>query len=113
MNNQEIVINLDNGRNAVIRGVMKNRERLELNKLLASNSNITQEDLQKNGGNINIDVSSALELGEKIVKMLLISYCGNTENPFEALMDSEYGDDYAKISEAVQEVFRGESLPKE
>lgn len=113
MNHQEIIIDLSGGRTAVIRGVMRNRERLELNKLLASSSNITQEDLQKNDGNINIDVSSALEFSEKIIKTLLISYCDSTEDPFEALMDSEYGDDYTKISEAVQEVFRGESLPKE
>lgn len=114
MSNREVRIDLADGRYAVIRGFIKNRDRSAYNRAVFGDQKVSTGELNENNGDISLEIGGMVGATDHLIKMLLLDYCGNMEDPFEALMDSEFGDDYEMISARVQAVFSGDkSRPKE
>ena len=114
MSNREIRIDLADGRWAVVRGFIKNRDRSAYNQAVFGSQKVSMSELEAGDGEISLEMGGMVGASDHLIKRLLLDYCGNTENPFEALMDSEFGDDYEIIGKRVQEVFAGDkNRPKE
>jgi len=108
MSNREKRIELADGRYAVVRAFIKNRDRSAYNSLVFGGQKIPMKDLESGNGEISLEMSGMIGASDHLIKMLLLDYCGNTQEPFEVLMDSEFGDDYEIIGREVQEVFAGD-----
>lgn len=108
MSNQEKRIELANGRYAVVRAFIKNRDCSTYNSLVFGGQKIPMKDLESGNGEISLEMSGMIGANDHLIKMLLIDYCGDTNAPFDALMDSEFRDDYEIISKEVQEIFAGD-----
>lgn len=108
MSNQEKRIELANGRYAVVRAFIKNRDRDIYNSLVFGGREIHAEGLESSDGGIKLKIGDILNANNRLIEMLLLDYCGDTNAPFEALMDSEFGDDYEIIGKEVQEIFAGD-----
>ena len=110
MSNREVTIELNDGRSAVIRGFIRNRDRSMYRRLMLEGQTMSTKEMEASNG----DLSRVMGASDKLIEKLLLEYCGSREQPFEALMDSEFGDDYETISNKVMEVFgRERELPKE
>ncbi len=111
---REIQVKLDGGRTATIRGFLRVRDSNKIQRALLGNQEFSEEQLEKdNLEKITVSGSGLLDSMEMSVKLLLLEYCGNTDRPFEALMDSEFSEDYEKIQNAAQKVAnKGKDLPK-
>ena len=66
------------------------------------------KDLESGDGEISLEMSGMIGASDHLIRMLLMDYCGDTNAPFDALMDSEFGDDYEILGEEVQEIFSGD-----
>lgn len=114
MSNREIRIDLADGRYAVMRGFIKNRDRSAYNRAIFGDQKVSAGEIDAQNGDISLEVGSMIGANDSLIKILLLDYCGNASDPFEALMDSEFGDDYEEIGRRVQSVFSGDkSRPKE
>lgn len=114
MSNRELFIELKDGRNAVIRGFIRNRDRSMYRRLMLEGQTMSTKEMEASDGEVDVDLSRVMGASDKLIEKLLLEYCGSREQPFEALMDSEFGDDYEAISNKVMEVFgRERELPKE
>lgn len=114
MSNRELFIELKDGRSAVIRGFIRNRDRSMYRRLMLEGQTMSTKEMEASGGDVDVDLGNVMDASDKLIEKLLLEYCGNREQPFEALMDSEFGDDYETISNKVMEVFgKDKELPKE
>ena len=83
-------------------------------RLMLEGQIMSTKEMEASDGEVDVDLSRVMGASDKLIEKLLLEYCGNREQPFEALMDSEYGDDYETISNKFMEVFGKErELPKE
>lgn len=111
---EEVRVELKNGRYAILRGYIKNRDRSKYRQMIFAGKTIGRKDFQDTNGEISLSMDAIVGSADTLIEMLLLDYCGETKTPFESLMDSVHGDDYDQISEAVQEIFSGDTeLPKE
>ena len=101
---RELKIDLADGRYAVIRNFLKNRDRSKIRKAAFANKNYSAGELQQ-GMEIEVSGEALIGMQEVQIETLLMDYNGERETPFEALMDSEFEDDFNKITEAVGAVF--------
>lgn len=104
------IIELGEGRKAVIRSFVKNKDRRRIQRAMLSGKEYTQEELERmddGKGEIKMTISreSLVGVTEVQVECLLIEYNENRFNPFEELMESDNEDDYDRIEKAVVEVF--------
>ncbi len=100
---RSIKIDLADGRYAVVRNFLKNRDRSRIRRAMFAGKEYVAKDLRE-GFELTISGQALTDLVDSQIEIFLVDYCGNTENPFDALMDSEFEEDYEKISQAVQEV---------
>ena len=114
MSNREIFIERKDGRSGVIRGLIRNRDRSMYRRIMLEGQTRPTKEMEASGGDVDVDLGNVMGASDKLIEKLLLEYCGNREQPFEALMDSEFGDDYETISNKVMEVFgKDKELPKE
>jgi hypothetical protein len=91
---------------AVIRGFVKNKDRKAIRRASLIGTEIDPKDIGEDDKvNIKLKAENMGGVVDEQVKRLLISYEGNTEDPYEALLESEYEEDMTAVEEAVQKVF--------
>lgn len=91
---------------AIIRGFVKNKDRKAIRRASLMGTEIDPKDIDENDKiNIKLKAENMGDVTDEQVKRLLISYEGITENPFDALLESEYEDDMNAVEAAVQKVF--------
>ena len=44
--------------------------------------------MEASGGDVDVDLDNIMGASDKLIEKLLLEYCGNREQPFEALMDT-------------------------
>lgn len=111
---EEVRVELKNGRYAVLRGYIKNRDRSKYRQMIFAGKTMRQKDFQNNNDEISLSMDAIVGSVDTIIELLLLDYCGETKIPFDSLMDSVHGDDYDQISEVAQKIFSGNTeLPKE
>lgn len=106
-------IDLADGRYAVVRNFLKNRDRSRIRRAVLSGKEYTSKEFKK-GFEMTVSGAALADLTDSQIEIFLVDYNGNTEDPFDALMDSEFEEDYIKISNAVQNIVQkaGENLDK-
>lgn len=87
---------------AVIRSFVKNKDRKNVQRALMAGKEMGQND---NPEEITIPAENLTDMVEAQVRALLISVDGNTDDPYEVLMESEFEEDLTAVEEAVQKVF--------
>ena len=110
MAQENTTIELGEGRKAVIRSFVKNKDRRRIQRAMLSGKEYTQEELERmdnDKGEIKMTISreSLVGVTEVQVECLLIEYNENRFDPFEELMESDNEDDYDRIEKAVVAVF--------
>ncbi len=112
MSNREVKIELDGGRTATVRGYVNSRMYKVYKRMLLGGRDLKPHELE-DMENMTFNTDDVLDAMEYTAKALLIEYCGNTKEPFEALMDSEYPKDTDIIEQKTQEIFgKVEEVPK-
>lgn len=101
---REIKIDLADGRYAVIRNFLKNRDRARIQRAAFIGKEFKMDDLNQEN-EISLSGEALIAIQEAQMEILLMDYNGERENPFEALMDSEFEEDYSKIMAETGKVF--------
>ena len=102
-------IELENGRDAVIRNFLRVRDRNKYQKALLSRQKITSENVRGVEIKFELEGDQMVEAQELATEILLVDYDGTTEGAFDKLMDSEFAEDFEVISKACSEVFERNS----
>ena len=110
MAQENIIVQLDKERTAVIRSFIKNKDRRKIQRAMLAGKEYTQEELEAmdNGkGELKMTISreSLVGVGEVQIECLLLEYNGNSFDPFTELMDSDNENDYDLIEAAVGKIF--------
>ncbi len=90
------------GVDAVIRSFVKNKDRKAVQRALMAGKEMGQNDDPEN---ITIPASNLTNMVEAQVRALLIAVDGDTNDPYNILMESEHEEDLAAVEEAVQKIF--------
>jgi hypothetical protein len=90
---------------AIIRGFVKNKDRKAVRRASLADTEIDPSEMKGEEVTIKLKAANMAGVTDTQVQCLLISYEGNTENPFEAMMDSEFEEDMEAVEAAVQKLF--------
>lgn len=92
---------------AHIRSFVKNKERKAVQRALVSNSEFDPNTIEDKGEEVsfNIKAVDAVSNIDIKTKFLLLDYNGNSENPYEEMMESEFEEDMDAVETAVARVF--------
>ncbi len=102
------------GGEAVIRSYIKNKDRKAISRMVFAGKEFKQSELveaSKKGEDIELTIPG-VNLGSvtnEQTRRLLISYDGNTKEPYEEMMESEYKEDMDVVENVVRAVFRDHS----
>lgn len=102
---REIKVELNDGRYAVVRNFVRNRDARKVQKVVLAGKEFSSKDAEKFDGEFSVAVSNMLDYQDACVECLLLDYNAERETPFEALMDSEYLEDLDKLREVCGGVF--------
>lgn len=97
------IIKLPSGGEAIIRGFVTIRDRQKVNAIIFGDKEADEQDVAS--GKIKVKFVNLLESVEEQIKLLIISFNGNSENPYEALMECTNEEDYNAVRDAVTELF--------
>lgn len=90
------------GVEAVIRSVVKNRDRKAVQRALMTGKELHQDD---DPTKIGIPAENVGKMVEAQCRALLVSVGGETVNPYDVLLDSEYAEDLEAVESEVQKLF--------
>lgn len=95
------------GGEAVIRGYIKNGDRKAVQGIMLASQKFNSDNLADSRGNVTftIDGTTLTAVTEEQTRRLLISYNGNSMDPYSAMLDSEFQEDMDAVEAAVREVF--------
>lgn len=111
MAQENITIKLPgSGGEATIRPFVKNKDRRAIRRAAIAKKEFKQEELEAAGdsdGNMTFTLKGddLIDVMDIQLKCLLLSYEGNTEDPFGAMSDSQYEEDMSAVEDAVKKVF--------
>ena len=105
---REIKIDLSDGRYAVLRNFLKNRDRSRFQRGMLAGKEYSASEL-KEDMEIKLVGDAMIGAMELQAEILLMDYNGERENPFESLMESEYEADYNTIVTKASEIFNNSS----
>ncbi len=100
-----ITIQLPSGGEAILRSFVKNKDRKAIQRLSLQGTELSPEDVQDDKVTVKLRGENMIAVTEEQVRRLLISYRGITDNPYDALMDSESEEDLEIIEKKAQEIF--------
>lgn len=101
---REVKIDLNDGRYAVLRNFLKNRDRSRFQREMLAGKEYSASEFKANM-EIKLVGDALVRAMELQAEILLMDYNGERENPFEALMDSEFEEDYNTILSKAGEIF--------
>jgi len=98
------------GGEAIIRPFVKNKDRRAIRRAVMASKEFSQQELEAAGdddGNMSFTIkgNDLNDVMDVKVKCLLLSYDGNTDDPFNAMNESEYEEDMNAVEEAIKTVF--------
>lgn len=111
MAQEDITVKLPgSGGEAIIRPFVKNKDRRAIRRAAIARKEFKQEELEAAGdseGNMTFTLKGddLIDVMDIQIKCLLLSYDGNTDDPFSAMSESEYEEDMTAVEEAVKKVF--------
>lgn len=106
MAQEDITIKLPgSGGEAVIRGFVKNKDRKAIKRLSLLGTEVSPDDIKDDVVKVKLKAENMVEVSSEQVRRLLISYDGDTENPYEAMLESKFEEDMDAVEEAAQDVF--------
>lgn len=79
MSNREVTIELNDGRSAVIRGFIRNRDRSMYRRLMLEGQTMSTKEMEASDGEVDVDLSRVMGASDKLIEKLLLEYCGNRE----------------------------------
>lgn len=95
----------DNKREAVVRSFVKNKDRKAIQRISLKDTEIDPEEVKDDQVRVKMRAENMVDVTSEQVRRLLISYLGNTDDPYEALLESEHEEDMDAVEEAVQKIF--------
>jgi hypothetical protein len=96
------------GGEAVLRSFVKNKDRKAIRRIALKGTEVAPEDLDGlEEGKVKIKMAgeNMVAVTTEQVRRLLISYDGVSENPYDAMLDSEYEEDMEAVEAAAQRIF--------
>lgn len=93
------------GGEAILRSFVKNKDRKAIQRLSLAGTEISQEDIKDDKAQVKLQAQNMVDVTSEQVKRLLISYDGNTEDPYRAMEESEYEEDMDAVETAAQKIF--------
>lgn len=98
------------GGEAIIRPFVKNKDRRAIRRAVIASKEFSQKELEAaedNNGDMTFTIKGddLNDVMDVKIKCLLLSYEGNTDDPFGAMDESQYEQDMNAVEEAVKNVF--------
>lgn len=107
MAQEPTIVKLSTGGEAVLRSFVKIKDRRAARRALFEGQTITVDTNNASSIDEQVDMAliNAIDNIDIKIERLLLSFNGNSDDPFDALMESESEEDYVAIQEAVSKIF--------
>lgn len=90
---------------AVIRAFVKNKDRKAIQRISLEGTELSPEDVKDDQVTVKLRGENMIRVTEEQVRRLLISYDGDSDTPYDTMMDSEFEEDMEAVEKEVQKVF--------
>lgn len=112
MAQENVTVKLSTGGEAVLRGFVRIKDRRAVRRALFEGQTVSVSDDEMDES-IEMSLANAMDVTDLKVERLLISFDGETEEPFEALMNSTSEEDYMAIQKAASTIFGDDKAVQE